>query len=51
MLNTGWIFRDRKTGEKENFTYFINALANADSEQMYTTDFMFVIVDEFWSLY
>ena len=51
MLHTSWIFRDRKTGERKSFRYFIKALLEADSELMYTTDFMIMIVDEFWSLY
>ena len=51
MLKTSWIFRDRDEGELKSFDNFITTLANSESEQMYKTEFMSLIVDEFWVLY
>lgn len=53
MLRTNWIFRSREDsqGEHQNFDAFIETLAQSDSDQMYSTQFMIMIVDEFWSLY
>ena len=51
ILNTNWIFRDSTGGEKKSLSYFIKALVEAESELMYTTDFMITIIEEFWSLY
>ena len=51
ILKTNWIFRDRNKGERKTFSFFIKALVEAESETMYTTDFMITIVDEFWKLF
>ena len=51
MLRTNWIFRDREVGDTKDLKKFINALADTDSDEMYTTDFMIMVVNEFWSLY
>ena len=49
MLNVSWIFRDRKSGDRGSTKFFIKAIAQTDSEQMYATDIMIMIVNEFWS--
>ena len=51
MLHTRWIFRNRKKGDTRSISHFVHALDSAESELMFTTDFMDNIITNFWSVY
>jgi hypothetical protein len=52
MLRTNWIFRGtQKKSEPNDLFQLIRTLDKEDSDQLYNTEFVAVLIEEFWDLY
>ena len=50
-LHTGWIFRDTNSSDQNDLFMLINTLNTQPSDSLFSTEFVMVLVDEFWDLY
>ena len=50
MLRTNWIFRETD-GEQNDLFRLIKTLDAQNSDSLYLTEFVAVLIEEFWDLY
>ena len=52
MLRTNWIFKNTETDSEPNDLFkLIKTLDSQNSDSLYSTEFVKVLIEEFWDLY
>jgi uncharacterized FlaG/YvyC family protein len=51
MLRTNWVFRQIDAEKKNDFLELIDTLDGVENPDLYSTDFVKALIQEFWDLY